>query len=491
MLGIIAQLLLAPAVCLVDGLLHALRDAVGIHYHRAVDIACRASRRLRQCAVRTQEALLVGIENGHQGHLGQVQPLAQQVHAHQHAVQPFAQVAHYLHPLQRVHVAVDVVAADTAIQQVLRQLLCHAFGQRGHKDTLVALDALLYLLHKVVHLIVARTYLDDGVKQSRGTYHLLHHHAVRLPQLELGRCRTDIDHLPCHVHELLELQRPVVLGCRQAEAILHQVLLAGTVAAIHGAYLRHGDMALVDDHQEVLREEVEQTVGTCPWLAPVEVARIVLYTRTVAQLADHLHIIGHALLQAVCLDHLPRLLKHTHLCMQVVFNLMDGTHGRLLGGHEQVGRIDLVLVKLCHRMSCHGIHLLYRVHLVAPEHHAQHAVGVGQEDVDRVATDAEAATVEVHVVAHVQAVHQLAQEHIAAQRLAALHADDVLIEVRRVAHAVNARHRRHDQHILPSRQQCRRGRQPQLVYLVIDGQVLLYICVRRRQVGLRLIVVVV
>ena len=52
-----------------------------------------------------QEALLVGVEDGDQRHLGQVEALAQQVDADQHVELAQAQVAHDLDALERVDLA--------------------------------------------------------------------------------------------------------------------------------------------------------------------------------------------------------------------------------------------------------------------------------------------------------------------------------------------------------------------------------------------------
>ena len=61
-------------------------------------------------------------------------------------------------------------------------------------------------------------------------------------------------------------------------------------------------MALVNHHQIVVGEEVEQAVRTLASLTAVEIAGIVLDARTMAQLLNHLHIILHAFLDALSLD---------------------------------------------------------------------------------------------------------------------------------------------------------------------------------------------
>ena len=57
---------------------------VGIHDDPAVDVPRRPPDGLDERRLAAQEAFLVGVEDGHQRDLGQVEPFAQQVDAHQH-----------------------------------------------------------------------------------------------------------------------------------------------------------------------------------------------------------------------------------------------------------------------------------------------------------------------------------------------------------------------------------------------------------------------
>jgi hypothetical protein len=58
---------------------------------------------------------------------------------------------------------------------------------------------------------------------------------------------------PPHRVPFLEAQRAIVHARGQAEAVFGERGLAPEVAAIHAAKLRHGDVALVDEHQRVVR----------------------------------------------------------------------------------------------------------------------------------------------------------------------------------------------------------------------------------------------
>ena len=142
------------------------------------------------------------------------------------------------------------------VQQVFGQFLGHAFGQRGYQDTFFALGALQYFVQKVINLVLAGAHLNLRIEQSRGAYDLFHHDPFGLLQLIVGRGGRDVDGLVEHVVELLKAQRAVVERRRQAESVLHEILLAGPVATVHGADLRHADVTLVDDEQEIFREEV-------------------------------------------------------------------------------------------------------------------------------------------------------------------------------------------------------------------------------------------
>ena len=66
-----------------------------------------------------QEPLLVGVEDRHQRHLRQVEPLAEQVDADQHVERPLAQLAQDLHPLDRVELGVQPLAPQAGLAEVV------------------------------------------------------------------------------------------------------------------------------------------------------------------------------------------------------------------------------------------------------------------------------------------------------------------------------------------------------------------------------------
>jgi hypothetical protein len=78
-----------------------------------------------------------------------------------------------------------------------------------------------------------------------------------------------VDGLRAHRVPLLEAQRAVVDGRRQAEAELGQRRLAVEVAAEHAADLRHGDVAFVDEHEALSGRYSNRVGGGSPGARPV------------------------------------------------------------------------------------------------------------------------------------------------------------------------------------------------------------------------------
>ena len=77
MLAIVGGLHRPATACLVDRPLHGVGHPVAVEDHRGVDMPGRAADGLNQGRLATQESFFVGVENGHQRNLGQVEPFAQ------------------------------------------------------------------------------------------------------------------------------------------------------------------------------------------------------------------------------------------------------------------------------------------------------------------------------------------------------------------------------------------------------------------------------
>ena len=98
---------------------------------------------------------------------GQVEALAQQVHADEHVVLAEPELADDLDPLQRVDLRVEVAGLDARLEQVVGQVLGHLLRQRRHEHALADVGAAADLAEEVVDLVLRRAQLDLGVDDAR------------------------------------------------------------------------------------------------------------------------------------------------------------------------------------------------------------------------------------------------------------------------------------------------------------------------------------
>ena len=352
-------------------------------------------------------------------------------------------------------------------------------------------DALLDFFHEVVHLMAGGTHFNGRIEQTGRTYHLFGHNTFRAFQLVFCRSGGNVNGLGRQCLEFFEAERAVVFGRRQTETVFDQIGLSGQIAAVHRPYLRHGDVTFVDDEQKILREEVQEAVGTRARRSAVEVAAVVFDAGTVAEFAYHLDVVVDALLQTLCLKVFADALEISHLFLEVFLD--EGNGGFLLVGRrdEEVGRIDAVVGKRGHCVQGLAVQFLQTLYFVAPEGHSEDTFAVGQKDVHGVAFDPDAASCRRDVVAHVERVEQTAQQGVVGDGLSDGQIDDVVVKGCGIAHAIDATHRRDYYDVVAPGEQCAGGGEAQAVDLFVDGQIFLDVGVGGGDVGLGLIIVVV
>jgi len=98
----------AAAVGLGDGRGHGLGNFIGVEDDLAADVTGGPAAGLDEGALGAQEPFLVGVEDGDQGDLGEVEALAQEVDADEDVKDPQAQVPDDLHALEGGDVGVEV-----------------------------------------------------------------------------------------------------------------------------------------------------------------------------------------------------------------------------------------------------------------------------------------------------------------------------------------------------------------------------------------------
>ena len=205
-----------------------------------------------------------------------------------------------------------------------------------------------------------------------------------------------MDRLRPHGLPFLEAQRAVVEAGGQAEAVFGQRRLAAEVAPVHGADLRHRDVALVDEDQRVVGQVFEQGGRRLAGAAAREVARVVLDARARAGGLQHFEVEHRALLEALGFEQAALRVEFVEALLEFGLDALDGLDER--GARRDVVRVgvDLHEFEVLRLLAGQRVEFGDALHLVAEEADAPGAVLVmGREEFDRVAAHAEHAAREV------------------------------------------------------------------------------------------------
>ena len=122
---------------------------------------------------------------------------------------------------------------------------------------------------------------------------------------------------------------------------------------------------------------------------------------------------------------------------------------------------------------------------------AEGIVVIAREDIEHIAFDAEVAVPKFGSCAGIETLYQSMHQLGTREYIALFDCNHVLLEFHRVTDTIQTRHRCHNQHIAPARQERRSCAKAQFFNFIIDREVFFYISTRRRDIGFRLIVVVV
>ena len=209
-------------------------------------------------------------------------------------------------------------------------------------------------------------------------------------------------------------------------------------------------MTLVDDQQIILGEKIEQTVGALTFLPAVKVAGVVLYSTAMPQFLDHLHVVFHSFLNALCLNGITHLVEEINLLDEVILDSPDGMLGLLLGSDEQIGGIDLVFIKRSEAVIGNSIELLNGINLIIPPGDTQHMIAVGHEYIHRISSHTEISAFQLNVIAHIQSINQLTEEAVPVECLTFLNSNHAVGHGHRTAHTIDTRYRRNNHDVFPA-----------------------------------------
>ena len=487
---IVAVLNLAAAGSFLHGGSHGSGHIVRIHDDLALGISGRTANGLDQAGLAAQETFLVRIQNGHQAHFRQIQTLTKQVDTHQHIEFAHTQIPDDLHALHGADIRVHIANLDACFLQVHRQILRHFLGQGGNKHPFLLGRSRIDLADEIVDLAVDRLDFHNWIQQARGTDHLFHDLAGA-GTLIFRRSGGNIDHLIDLAVKLPEIQRPVVIGRGQPEAVVHQGILAAAVACVHGPGLGQGHMALVHDEEKILREIVQQSGRGCARGTALDHPGIILDAAAEADFRQHFNIVGSPLGNALGFNEFVLRLEEGHLRIAFFLDLPHGPLEFFPGSHIVAGRIDGHVIQIPLSHTGNGVDLADAVDLISEELHPDgFTCPVGRINFQGIPPEPELVSGEVHIVSLIADLRQFFQHRI--QRILLTHpeGDHHAPVVDGVAQTIQAADRADHDHIPPLKEGGGGAVAEPVDFLVHRG-ILLNIGVRVGNVCLRLIVIVV
>ena len=163
----------------------------------------------------------------------------------------------------------------------------------------------------------------------------------------------------------------------------------------------------------------------------------------------------------------------------------------LLCGNENTGRKDAIGIKTLHHFEIYRLNCQNLINLIAPKNDTQNEIGISKENIYCIALNPEISAIQFYLVAGIKCINQTTKESIPDQFLSPPYLYHIGIEVLGITNTIQTRHRGNHQHIPSARKQGGSSRQSQLFNLLVDRQIFFDIGIANRQIGLRLVVVVI
>ena len=254
-----------------------------IHDDMTFTVTCRTSNGLDQGCLRTQESLLVRIQDRYQRDLWNIQTFTKQVDTHQHVEHIQTHIPDDLHPFQGIHIRVKIPHPNAQFLHIIGQIFCHPLGQSGDQHLVFSFYFLADLPDQIINLSFHRTHRHLRIQKTGRPDDLFRSQQLML-RLIVSRCCRHEQHLIDLTLKFFKIQWTVILGRRQTESIVHQRVFPALVSKIHSADLWNGLVGLINDDQRIIGKIIHQRVRRLSRLQACQMSGIILNSRTESRL---------------------------------------------------------------------------------------------------------------------------------------------------------------------------------------------------------------
>ncbi len=250
-------------------------------------------------------------------------------------------------------------------------------------------------------------------------------------------------------------------------------------------------MGLIDHDHQIVREIIHQGFRCRSGRPHSQMTGIILDSAAKAGFTKHFNIEIRSLRNSLCLKQLVLTLEIAHPLFQFLFDILRRPHDLFLGNNIVGCRKNGYMLKFAFYGTGQDIDLTDPVNLISEKFDPHRQIRfVCRNDLDRVSPDPEASPLKIHFVSGILNIDQ-GTDHLIPilfhSRAKRNHHSHIII---RGTQTVNTGNAGYNNDIPAFNQGCRR-RQTQLVDLLIDRRILGNISIRRRYIGLRLIIIVI
>ena len=374
--------------------------------------------------------------------------------------------------------------------QIIREVFGHAFGQRGNQHALTDAFATPDFRQQVIDLSGDAADLYGRVDQPCGSDDLLHHLAAAQRKFHFTWRSGREYHLADDAEELVSVQGPVVEGGGQAESIFDEGEFSGPVSLVHAADLRECDVRFVDEGEKFCWKVIEQAGRTLTRQTSREVATVVLNAGAHARLEEHIDVEHRAGIETLGFQQLA---GRSQLREPFLEFFPNRAHGPLDGRppYDEVGcGVHGTAIQLSDYSAGERVDLGDPLDRVPPQLDANRLLLVRREDFNGVTPHAKRAPLQYGVVPRVSDANQLLENRIPGSLVTDVDRDHEVAILDGIAQSVDRAHGGDDDDVTPLHQ-ARGSSQAQRVDVFVDARVLFYVRIGRRDVRLRLVVVVI
>ena len=166
-------------------------------------------------------------------------------------------------------------------------------------------------------------------------------------------------------------------------------------------------MTFVNKAKEITRKIIDQSIRRLTWSASIQVSRIIFNARAKAHRLNHFQIVGSAHLQALRFKQLSFFIELLQAFLQFFLNSLKSMLNRWPGCYVMGGRPQRKCLVCIQYFSRNVINFRYFLYFISPEFHTNRIICIGRKYIQRIASNAEGASLQSVVISIILDIYQL------------------------------------------------------------------------------------